>query len=266
MTLIIGAKCIDGLIIGADGAATMVDSMGNHTARQPITKLDIISNNVIVGVSGPVGLGQMIAGEVEDLVNRGTLTNKKPYKAMAELRKQISIPINLELHHCGEAAKCGLGNAALLKAFSQTVVGLPLGEQACLFQFDNTGSPELASEKLPLIAIGGGQQQADPFLAFLKRTFWIDGKLSLADGLFAVLWTLEYVIQGSPGGVAEPKQVIILEKSNTQYHAKELSFEDIQEHFQNITDAEKTLKNWKSFFSERAPATVPTLENIPNKS
>lgn len=266
MTLIVGAKCIDGLVIGADGAATMVDSIGNHTARQPVTKLDIIAKNVIFGVSGPVGLGQMIAGEIEELVTRGGTANKKPYKVMAEIRKQISIPINLELDHCGQAAKCGLGNAALLKAFSQTVVGLPLGEQACLFQFDNTGSPELASEKIPLLAIGGGQQQADPFLAFLKRTFWVDGNLSLADGLFAVLWTLEYVIQGSPGGVAEPKQVITLTKINQEYIARELSSEEIQEHFQSIKDAEKTLKNWKSSFSEKPPAVVPTLEKNPDKT
>ncbi len=259
MTLIVGAKCLDGLVIGADGAATMIDSLGNRTARQPVTKLDIIAGNVVVGVSGPVGLGQMIAGEIEDFISKGTLVGKKPYKIMAELRKHISTPIQLEIEHCGKAAGYGLGNAALLKSFSQTVLGLSLGNQVCLMQFDNVGSPELATDKIPLLAIGGGQQQADPFLAFLRRTFWVDGNLSLADGLFAVLWTLEYVIQGSPGGVADPKQVIILEKTDGNYKARELSSEEIQEHFEGIKDAEKTLKKWKSSPTEGSTPPIPTL-------
>lgn len=43
MTLIIGIKCRDGIVMGADGAATF-EALGQHTIRQETTKLDILEN------------------------------------------------------------------------------------------------------------------------------------------------------------------------------------------------------------------------------
>ncbi len=64
MTLIVGLKCSDGIVLGADGAATL-GVMGHQTARQTTKKLTILSESVVVGVSGPVGLAQRVAGEVQ---------------------------------------------------------------------------------------------------------------------------------------------------------------------------------------------------------
>ena len=52
MTLIIGIKCKDGIVLGADGAATL-GAMGQRTILQPMKKLEIISSAMVLGVSGP---------------------------------------------------------------------------------------------------------------------------------------------------------------------------------------------------------------------
>ena len=66
MTLIIGILCTDGVVLGSDTQATY-DSMGQPTIRQEdFSKLNVICDQrAILGVSGPVGLAQRIAAEIE---------------------------------------------------------------------------------------------------------------------------------------------------------------------------------------------------------
>ena len=58
MTLILGVKCSNGVVVGADGAATL-GSLTLQTVMQPTSKLAVIAGKVILGVSGPIGLGQL---------------------------------------------------------------------------------------------------------------------------------------------------------------------------------------------------------------
>ena len=55
MTLIIGVRCSDGVVIGADGAATLGSTLGGPTVMQPVTKLQILEGTIVMGVSGQVG-------------------------------------------------------------------------------------------------------------------------------------------------------------------------------------------------------------------
>src|ERR1700687_3890450 len=66
MTLIVGLKCSDGVVVGADGISTFGNAAG-HTIRQVTTKLEVIADKVVIGVSGSVGLAQRFKSEVEDL-------------------------------------------------------------------------------------------------------------------------------------------------------------------------------------------------------
>ena len=67
MTLIVGIKCSDGVVLGADGAATLGNILGETTVTQHVTKLQIIQDRIIMGVSGQVGLSQLYCDRVEGL-------------------------------------------------------------------------------------------------------------------------------------------------------------------------------------------------------
>ena len=68
MTLIVGAKCSDGVVLGADGAATLGDpALGQQTVIQPVHKLKTLQGRMVMGVSGAVGLGQLYGDRVEAL-------------------------------------------------------------------------------------------------------------------------------------------------------------------------------------------------------
>ena len=69
MTLIIGIQCEDGIVLGADGAATLATSLGAGTVRQSVKKLTKIGQCIAIGTSGPVWSGsafQRLTGKIVD--------------------------------------------------------------------------------------------------------------------------------------------------------------------------------------------------------
>lgn len=244
MTLIVAIKCSDGIVVGADGAATF-GTMGQYTIRQNVKKLNILSNRIIVGVSGPVGLGQRINGRVADLYSESKLTGKKPVDAMRIIREAIWPDIHGELQ-AASVAKNLIGGLAANSALSHTVIALPLDKQFALFQFDQQGAPEEATDDLLFVSIGSGQSTADPFLAFVKKIFWRDALPSLETGIFSALWTLDHAIEMNPGGVAEPIQLMILEKTGKDFKARELEAAELLEHREAINNAEAALEKFRT--------------------
>ena len=108
----------------------------------------------------------------------------------------------------------------------------------------------------PYIAIGSGQPIADPHLALLRRVFWPDKLPNIADGIFAAMWTLLHAIQVNTGGVAEPIQMAVLEKSKgNELRARELSGQLVAEHRQHVKEAEEHLRSFSD--SQHTGSTQP---------
>jgi hypothetical protein len=120
----------------------------------------------------------------------------------------------------------------------QTLIAFPFDDKPCLIQFDDKCQPEEVDYKLPTVAIGSGQPQADTFLAFIRSLLWPkDGAIpTLHEAIFTTLWTLKNVIDASPGGVAGPIRLVVLERSanGKSWKARELSPDDYQEDLQKI--------------------------------
>ena len=203
MTLIVGIKCSEGIVVAADGAATL-GSFGQQTVKQPVKKLCFIGDEVLLAVSGPVGLGQRIEGTIRELyTEKKNLLQKKPYKLMSEIRVALwAQHLETEMK-VAETARNTIGQMALSDALSSTVLALPLRNEPFLIQFNSQGSPEYATDSLPFLAIGSGQSIADPFLAFLRSVFWPNKLPTLSEGIFAAVWSLHHSITVHPGGVAE---------------------------------------------------------------
>lgn len=264
MTLIIGIKCSDGVVMASDGAATF-GVMGQNTIRQTTTKLDIVENRAIVGVSGPVGLGQLLKAELQTFCQtQPNPSQRSSAAAMTLLRDAFWKQIGPTIEHARVAGQL-VGQPALSDAISQTVVAIGLKDGPALLQFSAQASPEAASDSLPFVAIGSGQQIADPFLAFLRRIFWPNSLPTLQEGLFSAVWTLEHAIQTNPGGVAEPKQIIVLEQlvaqkgQAGQWKPRALDDNDIQQHMEWIASHEKTLAT----FHKLDPDAEGVDETIP---
>ena len=68
MTVIVGIRCKDGVVIGTDSAMTFGPSAQQPTIEQPFhEKIAIVAGHIIVAGTGEIGLGQRFADVAEGL-------------------------------------------------------------------------------------------------------------------------------------------------------------------------------------------------------
>lgn len=255
MTLIVGIRCTDGVVIGADSAATL-GALGQQTVQQSYTKVEVIDAKLLMGVSGPVGLAQRLEGEVASAWLKKELKGES-WQVMQALRQKFLPHLKGEFE-AGAMAQPVIGVAAHSSALSYTLLAMPIKNQPYLFHFDQQGAPEEAKHDLPFMCIGSGQQLADPFLAFLKGVFWEEGKFpALADAVFATVWTISQAIDLAPGGLAHPVQVFTLRKERSDWTARKLADNDLQEHNQAITEAARALRGFRDSMRQGEDVSLP---------
>lgn len=257
MTLIVGIRCSNGIVVAADGAATL-GSMGNQTASQKtVKKLSILQGKIIVGVAGAVGLGQRLRATLEDGYVNKLFKNPKPEFAVGAMRAEFWKVVGPEWDSAASSSRVTGASIALSSVATAMMVAIPLDHKASLVQFDQQCAPELASDELPFIALGSGQPLADPFLAFIRRIFWPKSPPTLQDGVFSAVWTLRHAIDTNPGGVADPIQVAVLEKIGAEWKARELDEAELSSHYEAIDSAEQSLCDWRSQFTAEPTGTAP---------
>lgn len=239
MTLIVGIKCRDGVVLAADGAATF-GAVGGPTIRQDVKKLKILRSAIVIGTSGPVGLGQRFAGELEECFANNELANKEPFQGMTIISERFRRHIAIE-QQAAQGAAGLLGGNANSAWISASVVCITIKRQLCLIEYDHNGAPEIKSPNLPFVTIGSGQFTADPFLAFLRKILWDNQLPDLGTGILSAVWTVRHAIETSPGGVAEPMQVVIVHEQTPMNQARELNDSELGEHLEIIERLEQTI-------------------------
>ena len=229
-------------MIGADGAATLGEAAsGQNTVIQPVTKLQIISDRTIMGVSGPVGLGQLYCDSVKRAshkLGKGSLPN-----IQRGLQQALANDVEQAVQKSQLWARTGAPNAVML-AVTSSLVAISVEGRPELIQCNQVGQTEAATDDLPYVSIGSGQRLADPFLAFLRRVFWSDAPPRLGQGILAVVWTLTHAVKVATGGVSEPIQVMTLTNEGGKPTADVLPDHELQDHRQSVASAERYLANF----------------------
>lgn len=255
MTLIVGIRCSDGVVMASDSAATMGTGSLFTIGQQYITKVHKLGEAILFGCTGAVGMGQLVCGALDSAWKGGKFKSvKAPQEAMRLVAQEIMGQLVPFLQSANLTRGLGLDASSSL---CKSLVAMPVDRKACLFSFDFNGAPEQATVDLPFVAIGSGQQIADPFLAFIKRLLWKDKQPSLAEGRLAAAWTIEHVKQTNPGGVGGATQLATL-TSDTDV-AKAVRFYDanhIQEHLEQIASVEAAMVSQllKSEMASEAPS------------
>lgn len=256
MTLIIGIKCKDAIVVGADGAATLGNTVGLQTALQPVTKLEIIGSEIVFGLSGPIGLGQLHLDRIEKAAPQ--LRNLDGPAACRRIRSELLQDVKVSLEVAALAGQV-MGANSRLDVIHQTLVALATKGKLSLIQLDYQCTPEMASDHIPFVAIGSGQAIADPFLAFLRHIFWRDQLPSLSEASFAVMWTLTHTIRIAPAGIANPIQMAVLTMEGSKPTARILSNEEMRDHQGMIGEVEEYLTKFRQL--QKVPAGVPQPPN-----
>ena len=238
MTVVIGLKCTEGIVLGADSAATF-GAMGLRTIVQPTNKLSLIEDKAIFGFSGHIGLSQLFYDRA--CTTCAAIQDVGLPEACRRLRNGFLKDANISFQ-VAALAQSVVGSIAAENVASQTLIALAVQGQPELIQFDYQCHPEWTTNELPFVSIGSGQTIADPFLAWIRYVFWRRRLPTLAEGRFAVYWTLTHAIRTAPGGIGPPIQMATLEREQDSVTARELSEAELEEHKVAISGYEDAIK------------------------
>ena len=236
MTILVGLRCREGVVIGSDSSATFTTPSVN-TIEQPTKKVIIIADKVIVAGTGQVGLGQRFNTVVERAWGEGTF-------------KGTRIPLDIAKRLCAAGIK-DFTETTVPKGQYGALVAFPCGKIFCLCEFAISDfQPELKDENIWYVSMGIGQPIADPFLGLLRRVFWKDSPPRLNEGIFAVTWTLHHAIELNPGGIKGPMQVAVLSANEKgDLLARLLDDAELSEHIDNVRGVEEYLGMYSQILS-----------------
>lgn len=240
MTLLVGIRCRDGVVVASDSAATFGTGLQPTIGQQAVQKVWPINEHIIYCGTGAVGIAQIVADHIKTMWDQKAFAGRMtPDAAMDRIGKAISGLVGPYLH-TGQMQHAMTGSAS--GSLCKSLVAIPIDQKPELFQFDFNGAPERCNHDLPFMAIGSGQPIADPFLALLRRLLWTGREPTLSEGRLAAVWTIDHVRSTNPGGVGGKIQLAVLETSARGMPKVVVApQEQVEEHLQKVALAEQAL-------------------------
>jgi hypothetical protein len=247
VTVLVGVRCSDGVVIGSDSVAT--SSAGQFPVMHvPYDgKIRIFSGNIIVAASGPIGHCQRLHFHVEEAISGGIFKNMK----LREMTTNISRRVLTDFQNSfvPNYGNDGLRFGALIAAVHNN--------EAFLVEYATTDfQPEIKQGNLCYVSMGSGQLLADPFLAFVSRVMWGKSIPTVEIATFGVYWVLDHTIKLAPGKVGPPIRLATLRKVDGAWIAKE---QDTQEAGEYIAELEDHIGG----FAPQAPIEAANADPVP---
>lgn len=269
MTLIVGIKSSDGIVIGADCAATLSTSSGQFTVNQDVRKIEIISDNIVIANSGQVGFFQRIRDELKnrvDIPKRDIRKIDDINKLKKEIQNIFLKVLEIELEIAKKNSNI-FGNLTQSNLTNHLLLAIPFLNNPILLQFSSPNySVEEADDKLPFISAGSGQVYADTFLSFIRDVLWKDKCPDFKESMLSLVWTLEFCTKIAPAFIREPIQIIELRNGiKGKIITREIPDEELDEHREAVHGLMNKIKEIKNEFlitNEDIDKALPKKENI----
>jgi hypothetical protein len=220
MTVLVGVRCKDGVVIGSDSAKTSSDGAGRFTTYAPGTKIDIVDDRIILAHTGQAGMAQRFQDVVSNGWSSGAFKHLNTLNAMRKMSELARKDFSVTLAPQGQ-----YGSLVAMKTSKDSPA-------LCEFAISDF-QPELKTD-IWYCSMGSGQSVVDPLLALFRKAFWSDGPPKLSEGILATCWALELAIELCPFGVAGPIKVAVLD---SQGKAQFLADQDLDGHRENAQRA-----------------------------
>jgi hypothetical protein len=249
VTVLVGVRCTDGVVIGADSAATSSHGPQHLIQIQSADKINIVGDRVIIACTGAVGLSQRFQGIVKSAWDK-----KSFQKPTNDCLREIARATLQDFEHTGVPRmppnQGGIGFGSLMAA--------PVDGMAQLVEFGSSDfQPEIKRDQIHFVAMGSGQVLAEPFMAFVSRVLWGGKPPDVQLGAFGLYWVLSHTIQFAPGGVGLPIKIAVLKKVKGDWVARSVEGDELQEPEQHVAEIEKLIAGYPKAIVEEAGATPP---------
>ena len=237
MTVLVGIRCTNGVVIGADSAVTFGISMQQPTIEQSHpNKISIINNQIILAGTGAIGHDQRFSHEIERL-SKLQKDGIRDCPVVEVGRRLAAIGINNFSSTRSDKGQYG------------ALVALPVGGRAELIEFPVSDfQPEVKTPDVWYASMGAAQGIADPLLGFARAAFWNDGAPDLQEGIFTAAFVLGLACNMAPYGVAPPLQMAVLRKGKEGrggWRACRLTPEELAEHEESAKGAIRRLGKYR---------------------
>jgi Proteasome subunit len=250
MTSIVGVRCTDGVVVGADSSALFGDDR-IRTIEQPTEKkIRIIGERVIVAGTGYVGHAQRFVAVVEHLWANGQFKDKSGIE-VGKMLTQAGV---------NDFSHTMVGDHLRVIDYG-ALVAYPAMDRPCLCELPGRlgFQPELKEpDDLWFASTGSGQSITDPFLALFRSVFWKDGPPNIQGGIFTALWALMHACEVNPGGINEPIKIAVLSRTKGKLLARELDEAELREHRDMVAEATRHFAEFREILTgKKAASEVP---------
>ena len=215
MSLIVGIRCTDSVVLAASGPGTMLSEDGLPPARQLAKKLRVVAGQAVLGVAGHDGLAQEMALSLERCLSAPDDSEAAEDTLRAKLRDALAAPVqrSVAIHRTLQGLP-GFGITSNEYVISQSLLAIPFRDSLRLYLLDPECSVTEITDELSCAAVGSAKAIGEPFLAYLRRVLWV-GRLPEAElGELAAYWTVLHVIENSSSDVTHPIQLVVVTRSS----------------------------------------------------
>ncbi len=166
MTVVLGLLCKDGVVLGADGASSIVDRNLNIGYEKARIKIWLEGNTTLGATAGRAEFGQSCRYGVRRLLQ----DSASPLTDVLAFGDALSAFVRQDFEKWGLKFE---GDEAL--------IAVDLGKRPGLFQLSGFNMfPSIIQPESWSQAIGNSSQIIEPFFEFLKDTFWSDALPTVA--------------------------------------------------------------------------------------
>ncbi len=214
MSLIVGIRCAEGVVLAASGPAIMPSQDGLPAARQLARKLRVIAGQAVLGVAGHDGLAQEMALSLERCLSEPDQRESAEDVLRSRIRESLAAPVQrtVAIHRTLQGLP-GFDMTSNGYVVAQSLLAVPFQGSLRLFECDPECSVTEITPELSCACVGSGKPVAEPFLAFLRKVLWSDGRPDLEHAELAAYWTVLHSIESNPSGLSHPIQMVVLVRS-----------------------------------------------------
>lgn len=236
MTLILGIKCRDGIVIGADSMFTVGSAVGN--VQLDDIKIHLLGDSGVVAFAGDLSVSQVVLDDLKE---------KWPRLIEAESGPEVKRIVARSIRDA-----IGKEFAVGKREEFSAIVALPVQNQPILMLFKEEPPPLEARGHLYFLTSGSGQQFAFLFLKFLEKIFWGNyAPYSLSDGILSTMWTIQHIIDSNAKmGIGGSPHIAVIEDRHDlgNWHSRILQDMESGEYREQIFAIETAMRlvkeNW----------------------
>jgi hypothetical protein len=240
LSLLIGIRARDGVVVASDGVATS-EVLGVPYLRTKINGKLRHGPRWIVTHAGSLGLlqrvhelvervatvGLPVAGRIDGLTR--PLHAASASDVMTWFRGGLFHLISAEVE-AGRAAATWLGNLKPSAAFNtETLLAVALADGPHLFHFGYDAAPMEIDDDFPIVACGAGQLLCLPFLLFLRRAMWGGRQPTVEEALLATAWAIDHTLELTPDGLDWPLTIVVMQREKGKgWHTRPIPDDEIE--------------------------------------